>query len=245
MPEDWKQQWHLAGGWVAKILPRSGCHCAASCILRVGRRVVGASKAWPGWNDRYRFEFGGKRSPVFISCFTLSPPDSRDYCPQFSVVLCLFMAAAIPAFPVSPNPQSSTGSVFSDSKMNLLPSSWGNNHSLQVAVRKQKCGNLICTKFLWLIQHVIALHFLAARVSSNLRWFLKFIWRPNECTAAASGKALPALTADLSPSLKGYFWNNGYQLLITPFIVKATGVQNHRTRKWPSWDLSPGPLASN
>lgn len=40
-----------------------------------------------------------------------------------------------------------------------------------------------------------------------------------------SGKALPALTADFSPSLKGYFWNNGCQLLITPFIVKAPGVQ--------------------
>lgn len=100
----------------------------------------------------------------------------------FSAVLCLFVAAAVSAFPVSPNPQSSTGSVFLGSKMNR--SSWGKNCSLQVAVRKQKRGNLIWTKLIWLIQHVTALHFLAARVLGNLRWFLKFIWRPNECTAA-------------------------------------------------------------
>ena len=105
-------------------------------------------------------------------------------------------------------------------KWTLLPGE--KNRSLQVAVRKQKCGNLICTKLIWLMQHVIALHFLVARVCSNLRWFLKFIWRPNECTAALSGKASPALTADFSPSQKGYVFLEQW-LLTTSYTFHCKG----------------------
>ena len=137
----------VAPGWGphGQDFTQAGVSLCCFCILRVGGEWSEFPRLGLGEMTDTGLNLGGRGLLPSYHAFLCHPLTPGTTVP-FSAVLCLFVAAAVSAFPVSPNPQSSTGSVFLGSKMNR--SSWGKNCSLQVAVRKQKRGNLIWTKLI-------------------------------------------------------------------------------------------------